>query len=250
MSASETPGPAMRGEARTSVRSLTREEVPSVYQPIIDLASGEVFAHEAFVRCTAPAFASPIGLFERAVREGATGALGRTIRSAALEGSPPTPLFLNVHPHELREPWIGEPDDPIASHRHPIYLEITESATFDHHDLCASVLAPLCAKIGAHLVIDDLGAGYANLLRVLDLEPRAVKLDRTLITELDRSPTKRALVTSFVGLFEPLGAAVVAEGVETEGELSALRDCGVHFAQGYFLARPGAPPAPVRWPFG
>ena len=231
------------------MRTLTDEEVPSVFQPIVALSNGEVFGHEAFVRCTRPSFSSAIGLFEQAVREGATGRLGRVIRAAAIAASPATPLFVNVHPHELREPTIAAADDPIAGSSQPVYLEITESATFDHHDLCASVLARLCRETGAGLVVDDLGAGYSNLLRVADLEPKVVKLDRALVTDLDRSARKRAVVSSIVDLFHQLGAKVCGEAVETRDELSALRDAGVDLAQGYFLARPAATPPRVSWPF-
>lgn len=184
------------------------------------------------------------------MREGATGALGRVIRAAAFRASPATPLFVNVHPHELRDAAIAADDDPIASHAHPVYLEITESATLDHHDLCARVLAPACARTGAHLVVDDLGAGYSNLLRIAELEPKVVKLDRTLVTGIEKSARKRSLVGSIVELFHRLGAKVAAEGVETRDELAALRDAGVDLGQGYFLARPAAPPPAVRWPFG
>lgn len=235
---------------RHSVRSLTAAEVPSVFQPIVDLRNGKVFAYEALVRCTHEAFPSPIGLFEHAVREGATGPLGRTIRNALFETCPAAAIFVNLHPHELREPWLVRPDDPICFHDHPVYLEVTESAALDYYDLCVSVLKDVCTRTGAFLVIDDLGAGYSNLLRVVDLEPKVVKLDRALITGLDTSKRKQILVRFLVDVCEQLGAKIVGEGIETEDELRALVDCGAHFGQGYFLARPAHPPNPIRWPLG
>jgi EAL domain-containing protein (putative c-di-GMP-specific phosphodiesterase class I) len=237
-------------ERTPSIRTLTASELPSVFQPIVDLSNGAVFAHEALVRCRHEAFASPIGLFEHAVKEGSCGLLGRTIRQGIFAEDPPgSPIFVNLHPHELRDRWLVQPDDPICFHDHQVYLEVTESATLDYFDLCVSVLKEVCARTGAFLVVDDLGAGYSNLIRVVDLEPKVVKLDRALVTGLDQSKRKQVLVTHLVNLCEGLGAKVVGEGVETLEELQALRDSGVHFGQGYFLARPNSPPPHVKWPF-
>jgi EAL domain-containing protein (putative c-di-GMP-specific phosphodiesterase class I) len=236
-------------ERRPSIRTLTAAQLPSVFQPIVNLDDGTVFANEALVRCTREAFASPIGLFEHAVMEGTCGQLGRTIRDGTFENAPQKPIFVNLHPHELRDRWLVQPDDPICFHDHQVYLEITESATLDYYDLCVSVLKEVCARTGAFLVIDDLGAGYSNLVRVIELEPKVVKLDRALITGLDSSRRKQILVQHLVSLCTDLGAKIVGEGIETLEELKALRDTGAHFGQGYFLARPAAPPPPVNWPF-
>ena len=246
---SDRPTPAVGLERRPSIRSLTPPQLPSVYQPIVDLTDGSVFAHEALVRCKHEAFASPIGLFEHAVSEGSCGKLGRTIREGTFETPPPHPIFVNLHLYELRDRWLVQPDDPICFHDHQVYLEVTESATLDYFDLCISVLKEVCARTGAFLVVDDLGAGYSNLIRVVELEPKVVKLDRALITGLDTSKRKQILVKHLVELCEGLGAKIVGEGIETLEELKALMDCGAHFGQGYYLARPGAPPPHVRWPF-
>ena len=86
-------------------------------------------------------------------------------------------------------------------------------------------------------------------MRVVELEPAVVKLDRELITGIDESKRKRILVHHLVEMCQQLGARVVGEGIETLDELSALRDCGADFGQGYLLARPGDPVPLVRWPF-
>jgi EAL domain-containing protein (putative c-di-GMP-specific phosphodiesterase class I) len=99
-------------------------------------------------------------------------------------------------------------------------------------------------------VIDDFGAGYSNLKRIVDLEPQIVKLDLAFTRDLDRLPRQRMLVEHVVNLCVQLGAQVVAEGIETIDELKATIDCGVHYGQGYLLARPGFPVPEVRWPLG
>jgi len=111
-----------------------------------------------------------------------------------------------------------------------------------------NVLKEVCGRSGAHLVVDDLGAGYSNLTRILELEPRVAKLDRSLVTRLDEDRRKQVLVRKLIELCNELGCRVVCEGIETIGELSAARDCGAQYAQGYLLARPADPPPDVVWP--
>jgi EAL domain-containing protein (putative c-di-GMP-specific phosphodiesterase class I) len=224
------------------------DELSVVFQPIVDMHTGKLFAHEALVRCSVPRFASPPVLFERAVSTGCTGRLGRMIREIAIPLSAGKPLFVNVHPQELQEGWLVRPDDPIFEHDHEVFLELTESVPLTHFDLCYSVLRELRARGGVHLVVDDLGAGYSNLKRISDLEPRIVKLDRSLVFGVDRSQRQRQLVKSVVKLCEDLDALVVAEGIETVAEFSALRDTGAHLGQGYLFARPAYPMPPVTWP--
>src|SRR5271155_868389 len=206
------------------VEGLVRpKDLSVVFQPIVRLDNGRLFAYEALVRCQVPSF-SPIVLFERAAAEHSTGRLGRIIREIAVPMCSGIPLFVNLHPTELEEGWLVRPDDPIVSHDHDVYLEITESAPLTHFDLCLSVLREVCGRVGAHLVVDDFGAGYSNLKRISDLEPRIVKLDRALIENLDKKPRQQKLVSATVRLCEQLGSAVVAEGIETNGEFLAVRD--------------------------
>jgi EAL domain-containing protein (putative c-di-GMP-specific phosphodiesterase class I) len=110
------------------------------------------------------------------------------------------------------------------------------------------VLEEIKTRGGVFLVIDDLGAGYSNLLRIVDLEPSIVKLDMQLVRGIDRRPRQQRLVRSIVKMCEDQGASVVAEGIETADELNAVIDCGAHYGQGYLLARPGFPPPAVSWP--
>jgi EAL domain-containing protein (putative c-di-GMP-specific phosphodiesterase class I) len=223
------------------------EDLSTVFQPIVRLDSGKLFAYETLVRCGVKGF-EPVQLFERAAAEGSTGRLGRMIREIAMPLCGGTPIFVNLHPNELGERWLVRPDDPIFTHDHEIFLEITESVPITHFDLCMSVLREVCGRTGAHLVIDDLGAGYSNLKLIADLEPKIVKLDRALVQDLHRRPRQQTLVTMVVRLCHELGAAVVAEGIETGDELSAVRDCGAEYGQGYLLGRPSFPMPAITWP--
>jgi EAL domain-containing protein (putative c-di-GMP-specific phosphodiesterase class I) len=225
----------------SSPRSISTDDLRVVFQPIVALDAGALFASEALVRCRLPAFDRPERLFEAAEVEHSCGRLGRVIRELAFAQAPDVPLFVNLHPQELSSRWLVRPDDPMNFHPHPVYLEITESAAFDHFDLVMSTLKEVCSRNDARLVVDDFGAGYSNLKRVAELEPAVVKLDRELVRGLHQSQRQQALVAYVVRLCNALGARVVAEGIETPGELRAARDCGVDYGQGYLLARPGNP---------
>jgi EAL domain-containing protein (putative c-di-GMP-specific phosphodiesterase class I) len=168
------------------VRRITVSDLGVVFQPIVDVSNGKTFAHEALVRCKRPEYAAPPVLFERAVEENACGRLGRLIREVAFSTCGDVPLFVNLHPEELSSRWLVRPDDPLGFHSRPVFLEVTEAAAFTHFELCQGVLKELCRRTGALLVIDDFGAGYSNLERVVDLEPAIVKLDLALTRDVHR----------------------------------------------------------------
>ncbi len=245
---SRSGSPPADSKVEEGVRGLTSEDINVVFQPIVAIATGRTFAHEALVRCKRPEYKSPPVLFERASAEGACGQLGRLIRETAFNTCGDVALFVNLHPDELHSRWLVQPDDPIGFHTKPVYIEVTETAAFTHFDLCLSVLKELCRRTHALLVIDDFGAGYSNLERVVDLEPAVIKLDLALTRDIHRHPRKQTVVRHMVNLCKDLGATVVAEGVETIDELKCVRDLGVDYAQGYLLARPAAPAPTPNWP--
>lgn len=224
----------------------TRTDV--VFQPIVDLSKRSLFAVEALARCKIPGLESPTVLFADAVAKGYCGRLGRMIRDLTVQRVGDVPVFTNVHPDELTQRWLIRPDDPIYSHQNDVYIEITESVPFSHFDLCVSILKEIQSRGQVHLVIDDLGAGFSNLQRIVDLAPSIVKLDMQLVRGIDRLPRKQKLIKSIVSMCREQGARVVAEGIETVPELTAVIDAGVHFGQGYLLAKPGFPIPPVTWP--
>lgn len=230
------------------VRSIPPAALGVAFQPIVDLSARSIFAVEMLARCSAPTYPNPSILFEQAELQGVTGRLGRMVREVGFQQAPAHALFVNLHPHELSERWIVRPDDPMNFFEHGLYLEITESATLDYFDLCRGAMRELCTRLNAKLVVDDFGAGHSNLLRIAELEPSVVKVDRQLVQEVHAHRAKQVILRHVVTLCTELGATVVAEGIETRDELSAVIDCGVHYGQGYLLARPGNPVPPVVWP--
>jgi len=220
---------------------ITPEDVSVVFQPIVRVDPLRIFAYEALVRCRVPAYRNPTVLFEQAVEVACTGRLGRLIREVAMPLCGRTPVFLNVHPAELQEPWLLRPDDPMFLHDNDVYVEITEAVPFAHFELCHHVLRELRSRARMHLVVDDLGAGYSNLKSIAELEPKVVKIDRGVIVGIKKGSRQQTLVRAIVRLCEDLGAEVVAEGIETAEEFSALRDAGIRLAQGYLFAKPAFP---------
>jgi EAL domain-containing protein (putative c-di-GMP-specific phosphodiesterase class I) len=246
-------GENKQGRKRTDSQSamemaLTPKDLNVVYQPIVDLEDGELFAVEALARCVVPELSMPYVLFEHAVYHKFCGRLGRAIREVTFARCSGIPMFVNIHPAELNERWLVQPDDPIFGHDHDVYLEITESVPFLHYNLCVTVLQEIRARGHLHLVIDDLGAGFSNLKRIGDLQPALVKLDMQLIRGIDSNQRQRMLVSSIVRLCRDMDAEVVAEGIETEGELDAVLETGARYGQGYLLARPAFPVPGVNWP--
>lgn len=230
------------------VGSIPLSALSVVFQPIVHLDTGRLFAYEALARCSSATLSDPEMLFHHAASERVCGALGRELRRLSLKRCHGVPLFLNVHPDELNDRWIVQPDDPLFTHDEEIYLEITESVPLFHFGLVSHTLAEIRARGGVHLVVDDLGAGYSNLRRIADLEPSVVKLDRDLVRGMDANRRQRTLVQAVVRMCQDLGAEVVAEGLETWDELRAARDCGAHYGQGYVLGRPADPAPTVLWP--
>lgn len=231
-------------EARPpSVRDvLDNRRITVVFQPIVDLATLRVFAYETLLRCAG--YASPVNLVEAAAKEHLTGRLGRMVRELALAGCPDHPLFLNIDPTEFDEGWLVRPDDPIFTHEHTIHLEITEGVPLSHYRHCHGVLQEIRRR-GTKVAVDDLGAGYSNLKYIADLSPDIVKLDRGLVENLHQNPRMQVLVETIVAMCERLGAKVIAEGVETNEELKAVSDAGVHYVQGFLIARPHAVPPKI-----
>lgn len=216
-----------------------------VYQPIVDLRRQTIFAYEALVR--AELFRSPPELIECAVRAGRLGELGRAMRERTMSDCSTHALFVNIHPAELNERYLVQPDDPIFRHPEELYLELTEAVPLSKLDVSASVLKEIADR-GVHLVVDDLGSGYSNLRYLADLNPKVVKIDRELVMGLQKGSRRFTLMRNLVRMCNELGALVVAEGIETPQEFAAVVDAGVQLGQGYVLARPSFPPPQYAWP--
>jgi EAL domain-containing protein (putative c-di-GMP-specific phosphodiesterase class I) len=242
-----SPAPYLEDHERDHnlVGSIPLELLTADFQPIVNLHSGETRGYEVLARCAGAGLTEPADLFARATLEKKMGELGRAIRVIAVRECPGKPIFVPVHPSELRERFLVQPDDPIFIHEAPVYLELAQPTL---SGLAMQVIRELGSRSNVALVIDDFGAGPATLKQVVDLEPAAVKLDRELMSGLDKSRRKQIVVRAVVSMCEQLGAQVIAKGVDCEAEAEMARECGVVFAQGFVLGEPSPLPAISIWP--
>ena len=206
------------------------------FQPIVELATGEVVGYEALTR-----FASrnpPNLIFADAKRIGLGAELELATLNAAIEGARALPsgrfLNLNVSPSLLSEPAVLR--ERLAAADRPIVLEITEhDAVADYPALRAAVwsLGP-----NIRVAVDDAGAGIANFSHIVELSADFVKLDISLVRGVNTSLGRQALVVAMRHFAKTAGCRLIAEGVETEEEARTLTELGVEFAQGYLFGRP------------
>jgi EAL domain-containing protein (putative c-di-GMP-specific phosphodiesterase class I)/CheY-like chemotaxis protein len=220
------------------------------YQPIVECHTERVLAYEALVRSDEPALASAPGLLDAAQRLGRAEELGRRIRAcvaAAANKAPPDALLcVNVSAAELSDDELYDPEAPLSRIADRVVLEITERATFDSVDRLSARRYRL-GELGYRIAIDDLGAGYAGLATFARLEPEFVKLDASLVREVDKRPRKLRLVEGMTALCMRLKMRVVAEGVETRSELDALVRAGVDLCQGHLFGKPERAFAAPQW---
>jgi EAL domain-containing protein (putative c-di-GMP-specific phosphodiesterase class I) len=207
-----------------------------VYQPILDLGTGEVLGAEALARFGTEPQRSPAQWFMEAAEVG----LGIQLELAALrraaEGLPLLPpnafLSVNASAETIRSPAMLSALDGLPTSR--LVIELTEHERIEDYDALVAPVARLRSR-GVRLAVDDAGAGFASLQHILRLSPDIIKLDRIFIEDLAEDPVKRALTTALVSFAGDIGATLVAEGIATGPELEALRSIGVRHGQGRFL---------------
>jgi EAL domain-containing protein (putative c-di-GMP-specific phosphodiesterase class I) len=212
------------------------------YQPVIDVAAGTVFGYEALMRSVEKAYASPLALLEAAERLDRLPDLGRRIRELVAGQVPPegAALLVNLHPRDLLDDQIFEPEAPLSKQAHRVILEITERSLLEDVPNPHARIARLRA-LGYRVAVDDLGAGYAGLNSFAQLEPDLVKLDLTLVRDIHLSSMKRSLVQAMIEVCRSLNVLLIAEGVETIEERDVLTELRCPLMQGYLFARPGPP---------
>lgn len=237
---------------------LADRRMKSVFQPIVDFKNGGIMGWEALTRGPADSyFHSPAVIFDFAEETDQVFALERTCRENAISGAgklaPGQKLFINIHPRTLVDPEFSPGETRMLLERYSInpedvVLEITERHSVRDFTLFHRTLEHYRSQ-GYQVAVDDVGAGYSGLWSIAEIRPEFIKIDMNLVRSIDTDPVKRALMETFVGFADKIGCELISEGVETENELKALVDMGVHYGQGFYLARPAAPkPREIRKP--
>ncbi|QJR37665.1 sensor domain-containing phosphodiesterase [Gemmatimonas groenlandica] len=235
-------------EVRARIESIIAEEAFSIaYQPIYDLSTNVVVSCEALSRFAATPYRTPDVWFAEAEAVGLGIELELAAIRAALTAFMHLPdeisLSVNASPDAILSGRLSDLLDARFMHR--TILEVTEHARVGNYADLHAVLAPFKAA-GLRVAIDDAGAGYSGLQHIIQLAPELIKLDMSLTRNIDQEPALRALVTAMTFYAGETGATVVAEGIETDGEMETLRRLGVQRGQGYLLGKPG-PLATAAW---
>ncbi|MCJ2051794.1 EAL domain-containing protein [Methylobacterium sp. J-070] len=215
------------------------------FHPILDLSRSAVWGYEALVRGTEGQGAGQIlGMVDESNRYKFDQAC--RVKAIELAGSlfqdGETRLSINFMPNAVYEPAACIRATLEAAHRvgfahRQIMFEFTENERMTDVVHVQRIIAEY-RKQGFATALDDFGAGYAGLNLLASFQPDFIKLDMDLIRGIATSPARQTIVAGVIMMARQLDVAVIAEGVETEAELTALRAAGIHLFQGYLFAKP------------
>ena len=225
-------------------RSLNNDSFRFVYQPIVNVRDGGMFAYEALCRPTDDEFEHVGQLIETAVHTGRIRDLGRVLRRLVVQPMhmlpDPCSLFVNIHPQDLSDDQLLSADAPLMQWANRVVLEVTETEAIRDYGRARARIAALRER-GFRIALDDLGSGYSSLNLLAQLEPDIVKLDMELVRGIEREGRTRRLVQHLIEFCRGEGFVTVAEGIETAAELAVVTELGVDLVQGYLLAHPQPP---------
>lgn len=223
------------------------------FQPILDVTRKTFFAHEALVRGPSN---EPAGAILSRVNERNRYWFDQQCRVRAIEMAAqlgiPSRLSINFLPNAVyrAETCIRLTIETAERVNFPldrIIFEITEGEKIVDHAHLISIIQTY-KKYGFQTAIDDFGAGYSGLNLLADFQPDILKLDMALTRGIEKDRVRRSIVTGILTVCKDLGIDVIAEGIETQDELSALLELGVERFQGYLFAKPVFKNFVREWP--
>ena len=245
---------AVATEKRQQFQKLIREELVRYYfQPIISGKTGETIAYEALMRVSLPMITNPGQVMELAREEGCLHEIERITMFKSAESylfleregliSGKEKLFVNsVASQHMTEAESKEYMRRFTSLQSRLVVEITEEEGMD-----SSALEIKRNTLGlqGNFALDDYGSGYSNEKNLIDLSPAYIKVDISIIRDIDKSQDKQQIVSNIVSYAHERNMQIIAEGMETAAELETVLALGVDLLQGYFLARPAAVPSKI-----
>ena len=215
-----------------------------VFQPIYDLEKMQIVGVEALARFAKDA-SPPDVWFADAGAVGLLTDLELTAVRCAVAHVSELPrdvwMSVNVSPETATAQGFLDTVEPGAT---KLVVEITEHAPVEDYDALNEALRTFRSD-GGRLAVDDAGAGFSSLRHILRLAPDFIKLDGALTRGIDADRTRRALGAALISFASEIGVPIIAEGIETQEEVDALRELDVTCGQGFFLGEPGPLPAPV-----
>ncbi|MBF0496833.1 MAG: EAL and GGDEF domain-containing protein [Deltaproteobacteria bacterium] len=235
---------------------LEAGRIAAHYQPIFDMVSGRIMGWEALSRGPeGTSFYSPLMLFDIAEQLGLIFALEKLCREKAINRlgriSNEEKLFLNIHPRTVVDPSFSpgktlELITRVGLTPENVVFEITERHSIKDFALFHQTIDHYRSQ-GFKVALDDMGTGYSGLSNIAELRPDFIKIDMSLVRGIDRNPTKRALLETFITFANKIGSKIIAEGIETKAEASCLIDIGTHFGQGFYLGKPQYPKSELNF---
>ena len=231
--------------------ALAQGHMQMYYQPQVDIATGRIVGAEALVRWNDPheGVISPARFIPVAETSGVIGPLGEwVLREVCRQGQewrhqglPDLVLAANVSPRQFHlTDLAGCAAAALADSGFPAHLlelEITESALAERTDEARQVLVRLRA-LGLRIAVDDFGTGYSSLAQLKRFPIDVLKIDQGFINDIPHSEDDGAISAAIIAMGHSMGLSVLAEGVETEGQLAFLREKGCDSYQGYLCSRP------------
>ena len=233
-----------REQARRLLQIILEGDIQVRYEAIVDLRNAQVLGYEALSRGPEGTdFSSPRELFGRAEDSGLLYELDCLCHRSALEKAHQLPaektLFLNCLPTSIGDPSLRDEGlrktlENFNLRPNDLVLEVSENESIENFGVFREV-ADSCRDLGIRIAIDDAGTGYASLESIMEIAPDFVKMDMLLVRGIDADPSRKEIVRAMLSVAKGIGAQLIAEGIETESELRALRDIGVRFGQGFYF---------------
>ena len=226
--------------------AIAKGELKLVYQPIVARGGLEIVGFEALLRWNSPDYGpiSPAMFIPIAEESNLIHELGDWVVDTALaevQRWPEQYVSINFSPRQFRrQNFVGRIVERVQHwgvEPGRVQIEITETAIFDDSDHAAETLYRL-RQMGFRIALDDFGTGYSSLYNIRKFALDCLKIDKSFIDGMGRERESAAIVHSIIHLGRALGLGVVAEGVETEAQVQALRLAGCSHLQGYFFSRP------------
>ena len=232
---------------------ISEERMYYYFQPIFSAQTGRVHAYEALMRSDLPTLRSPATIMKLAREQGALYEIERLTFRKALEEfdnlrsknlvDRQALIFINsIASVSLRREDSEYMDQRWHELRRQMVIEITEEEEMNREALETKRHAP---GFSGMFALDDYGSGYSNEGSLLELAPRFIKVDISIIRGIDSDPDKQQILRNVVHYAQPRSMQIIAEGVETAAEMRTVIDLGADLLQGYFLARPAAVPDPI-----
>jgi len=221
---------------------LASDDLGLALQPIVRADDGSLWGYEALLRSRDPVLTGPLQVLRAAEEHRLVDRLATAVAIRAarvldtLSGD--CRLFVNLHPDELGDPdGISERLALLQRHAARVIFEITErSSLVDAVGWERSLESIL--RHGYSIAVDDLGSGYSSLSVLAEIQPRVIKIDMSIVRDIDRVGRKQRLFELLCRFADATDALVVAEGIETAEEAETVKRCGAHLLQGYFYGRP------------